>query len=735
MRTRNVIPSAIAIAVGMGGLYATGAVAQAAPPPANAVSQPASAVGEITVVAQKRSENIQNVPIAVSVATAAQIANIGIQSTQDLQIALPGLQTPTTSGFLLLHMRGVGSTALAPGNENSVSLYVDGVYIASAPGSILSLNNISQVEALKGPQGTLFGRNATGGVLLITTREPDSPAPNEFSVGYGNYDTTTASLYAHGAVAPDLFGDIALQGSHQGEGYGKNIFTGHDVYKDDVNIAARSKWLWKPSDNLTVHVGFDFEREEGSMVASNQVPGTLAEFGTTHIPQPWDVDQDFNPKESSSSGGVYGRIDYDFGGVKLTNITAYRDLNYYDRFDYDGTPNPTEDVKLTVNSSQITEEAELQSSKPSKLQWSVGLFYFHAEDSISPFELDLLGAYQAAAGLSSVSIADTETTNSIAGFAQATYEIFPETHLTGGLRYSYEKRDLTASEVAVLAGSNASLALIPSYASSISFEKPTWRLALDHRFSSELLAYVTYNRGYKSGGFNLLSPTDAPYNPEVLDAYEIGFKADLFDRRVRFNPSIFYYNYSNIQVSEYIRGGESIYNGARARLYGLDLDIDAVLTDQLTLHGGLEYLNATFTSFPNAVISTPLPMGGFLQTTGDATGNHLPDAPPFTATMTFDFKVPSSVIPNNWGDLLLSTTYAYNSGFYTEPDNHLHQNSYTDLSASVLWTLPNQRFTVRAWARNLTDAVIAENLATATQTTSRELFAPRTFGVTLGAKF
>jgi iron complex outermembrane receptor protein len=226
------------------------------------------------------------------------------------------------------------------------------------------------------------------------------------------------------------------------------------------------------------------------------------------------------------------------------------------------------------------------------------------------------------------------------------------------------------------------------------------------------------------------SPLAPAYLPEKLDAYEIGAKMDLFSKTVRLNPAAFYYNYNNIQVTQFTPTGGSLYNGAGAAVYGLDLDYAVVVSQQFTLSGGLEYLHTRFTSFPNAVISTPLLHGGYLQVAGNAAGNELPQAPKFTASLTGDYRLMATPI----GAFGLSGTYGYNNGYFTEPDNRLRQPSYNMVSASVKWTSLNDRYVVRLWGKNLANEVVATQLLTASQVVGEGLFPPRTYGITCDVK-
>jgi iron complex outermembrane recepter protein len=297
---------------------------------------------EIVVIAQKRSENLQNVPIAISTVSGSQLAAMAASSISAIADMTPALQMTTSQGSVAPHIRGVGSDI--PTVENSVAMYLDGVYIASPSAALLSLNNIQQVETLKGPQGTLFGRNATGGALLIETRDPTETFSSNMDVSYGNFQTAMFNGYVAGGLAPGLAADVAMHVSHQGEGYGRNLETGSDVYQTNLDLALRSKWVWAPTDMDTVHLIFDFARRYGSSATPDYIPrGTypsVLEYPpvTTPIPRPYDVNTFLDPSDSLDSGGVSARFDHLMSWAKFVSISAYRQQSFDVRFDITLTP-------------------------------------------------------------------------------------------------------------------------------------------------------------------------------------------------------------------------------------------------------------------------------------------------------------------------------------------------------------------------------------------------------------
>jgi len=294
---------------------------------------------EITIVAQRRRENLQDVPISVTAISGSQLAHSGVESTQDLPMSVPGLTMPQSAGYLLPHIRGVGTTTMGAGLENSVATYIDGVYIASPTAALLKFNDIQQVEVLKGPQGTLFGRNATGGAILIATREPAQDLQGEAHLGYGNYATLDSNLYVNGGISNDIAANLAVNYVRMGEGYGTNIFNGQDLYRTDRNLALRSAWKFDFSDVATLVVSLDYENTAGNMNSSiGEAKGVIPLFGALPpLRSVWDADVDTQPYERFSGGGASAKLTYDLGFGHLVSITAYRRSDYRVGFDGDET--------------------------------------------------------------------------------------------------------------------------------------------------------------------------------------------------------------------------------------------------------------------------------------------------------------------------------------------------------------------------------------------------------------
>jgi iron complex outermembrane receptor protein len=684
-------------------------------------------LAEVVVTAQKRSENAQNVPIAVSSLSASELQSSGVIDTSQLTTVVPGLSLGVTTQNFEPRLRGIGTGSNGPGIENPVALYVDGVYYASQLMGLDDLTDVSQVTVLKGPQGTLFGRNATGGVIQMTTRDPSSAFGAELQSELDNFLTTRNFAYVTGGIGSDLAANVSVHYTTQGNGWGRNVFDGADTHKIDHDWGARSKWQFTPSDSTTLKLSLDYSDLSNSLGPNlRPFPGTLP-FSPGYVPTSnvYDVDTYLTNHNQEKRGGGSITLDQDLGFAHLVNITAYRQYHFFTVFEPSATPVLGLDIPFVQDGKQFTEELQLISAPSTRFSWVAGAYYFSGHEILDPFVIHLYGPYNL--GLSEIDINDSEATHSVAGFAQATAEVLPQTNLTVGIRYTHERRGLSGTETGFVGPTIPIGPIVPYTDAEIDASKATWRVALDHKLAQDVLAYVSYNRGFKSGGFNAFDTTNPPYNPEVLDAYEAGIKSEWLDRRVRVNSAAFFYNYTDIQVTRYTNTAV-VYNGARAQLYGLDIDSAARVVAGLQLTAGLEWIHSQFTSFPNAQFSTPLPNGGVSVYSGDATGNRLPFTPSLMIDVGADYG-----IEVHGSRLNFNITSAYSGGYYSEPDNRLHQAAFDYLNAGISWASSDEKLNLRLWARNLLDkAVVAQFATGAPQGYSADFSnPPRTYGFTV----
>ena len=705
--------------------WAGSANAQSTPGDSSAAADEGNVVADIIVTAQKRSERLQDVPIAVTAVRGEQLEALNVQSSLDLRIVAPSLNSVPSGGYVANTIRSVGSFGFAPGIESPVGLYMDGVYIAAPISTELRLNNIRSVEVLKGPQGTLFGRNATGGVIQINTVDPSFTPRGRFYVEYGNYETAAGSAYVSGPITDELAADLSVLARTQQKGFGRNRITGKDVGATDHDVYLRSKLLWKPGPNTTVTaIGHYWDGRDGQSYSVG-VPGTLSGFipGLVQPDLGYDRATDVDLIHSAWSAGGTLKIDHDFNGVRLSNIVSYRTGTGFVLDDVDSTPFAVGTVFASQRDRQITEELQLSSIGQARLTWTAGLYYFRLKTGYyDPSGIKFL---LPPPGLS-LDFTASQIAESYAGYAQASYAIFDDTNLTLGGRYTHETRkEVDASQILRMGPIE-----IPTVFPDRKFtaNKFTYRISLDHRFSEDLMAYASFNSGFKSGGFSTGAPGAAPYRPENLDAYEVGFKSDLFDRRLRLNVAAYYYEYADMQVQQVGLISLDLTNAGSSRVYGAEADFTAILSDGLTLTGGFNWNDAKFERFPGCPISQP--QGGVPVVSGSCDGNQIPFASKFTGSAALSYAT------RIWGGKLqLSGNVYYNDGIYFEANNVLFQPSYTKFGGTMRWTADNG-ISITLFGSNLTDRRTRIGAGTQISGNARTSWAePRTYGVRLGYEF
>jgi iron complex outermembrane receptor protein len=614
------------VALAAAGAAWPAAVAAQTSPAGSGVAEEESGLGEIVVTAQKRAQNLQDVPVSVSSATGDQLATVGVTDTTQLNVAIPAINIRVTNSSFSPSIRGIGTAAINV--ENPVALYIDGVYYASQREGLRDFNDVEQISVLKGPQGTLFGRNATGGVVQIATKKPSFDFGGEVGASIDNYATLRTNAYLTGGLGDGIAASLSANYVTQGEGWGDNLTTGKETYKIDYNWSLRGQLLIEPSSDTSVRIIADYgRRSDNQATYFRPYPGTpLAIPGFDPPPNVYDSIVGLDPLSKLQGGGVSATIEQDLGFAQLTSISAYRNSVSEFRLDADATPLLLFHVDSPdTRNKSFSQELQLVSTSGSSVNWAAGIYYFNSSNTANDFSQSLGGPLAPLpTSVAKQMIFGREKVESIAPFGQLDFEILPRTRLTLGARWTYEKRTFQSAQSNLLNNGSIVPLVVPFDGASITEKKPTWRIAVDHEFADGILGYISLTRGFKTGGFNILNPANPPYETEQLDAYEVGLKTELFDRNLRLNIAGFFYDYSNLQVQQFVNGAQLTVNGAKAELYGIDVDFEAILARGLSVRGGFVWLHDEFTSFPNALLFTQRPGGGVASMPGDATGNRLP---------------------------------------------------------------------------------------------------------------
>lgn len=681
-------------------------------------------LAEIIVTAQRREANLQDVPVAVTSISGDSAAALGIRSVTDIQVAAPAINWGSGIGGANVSVRGISGTG-STGDESANAIYVDGVYNAVGASLLFSLNNIERIEIDKGPQGTLFGRNASGGAVQIFTRDPEFSPSIDAAFTYGNYDTVEAQAYLTGGLSDTLAADFAVFYSDQRDGWGTAVQTGEEAYLG-TNYSIRSKWKWVPDDLTSVVAIFSHNHVEPPILngGAQVLPGENKPYVGF-----FNVNSNFAATQKSIQNLGSLNIRRDIGFATLASISAYEHVDQPLRIDADYSPAPgvTTLPDYETNSRTFTQELQLLSNDESAIDWVVGLYYLWSRNyrfqSLSGF------AFSPAPGTPGVQQSEGNSpSTSYSAYGQATIPLGESTRLTGGLRYTIDERSISG----FLARNGVTLASPAVVAKSNTDKKLTWRASIDHDLTENILAYASATRGFKSGFYNVSNPTNPAVRPQVVDAYEVGFKTEFFDRRVRFNTSAFWYDFSNIQVRLNGITGPIFDNAAKGRIRGFDIDFEARPIPALQIQGGLTYLDSEYLNFANGPTFAISPTGGIVALPNtDQAGNNLVRAPKWAASIGAQYTIELG----DTGSLTLAGNYYYNDGFFFDPQNRVAQPSYNLLNASATWAI-NENFSLQFWAKNITDEEYFAQVDISAPTGDTFFPSPpRTYGATLRMHF
>jgi iron complex outermembrane receptor protein len=673
---------------------------------------------EVIVTAQRREQNLQSVPIAVTVITESMLqSSAGTLQTTDLARLSPGLVMNRDHQAAIMFLRGVGTTNDAFGFEPAVAIYVDGVYFPTPYAGIFQLSDAERVEVLKGPQGTLFGRNSTGGVIQVVTRTPDADRRTDVSVTYSSFHTIESSVYSNGAITDNLAGNLAIYAQDQSDGWGRNLFNGlRDAYKSrEVDIRGKLKWA---ADSTSFVLAADY-------ADSNSNTGSLAYLRPPSVypdhshPDFYDVNVNTEPFDKTTQKGVSGTIEHDFGKASLTSISSYRLNDTSLLIDNDLSSLPLLQVSLNARQPAVSQELRLASDSTSPLSWILGGYFFNFNTIYYQFNQGTqLGKnlYQA--------ISSYQHVRSYAEFAQATYAITSTLNLTAGVRYTDDSRLFNVSNAL---GTNP-----PAVANGLTgvVRRPSYRASIDNRFNDQLMAYMSFNQSFRTGAYNPASATAPLVRPEVGRSYEVGVKSDFFNRHLRINAAAFHYDFTDIQLQQNFAGITSTYNAASAKINGGELEVSALPFENLTLNGGLSVLDGHYGNFPGDPQTTPVPTGGSSTIYINGEGKDTIRTPPFTLNFSADY-----VIPTSTGDYKANLSYYHSARYAADPANVLFQNAYNTLNAVATWSSLSHTFDVSAWGRNLSEAKYCNRLNAASQGFVCAPAEPRTLGITLKFHF
>lgn len=713
--------------------YGEHAAAQAAQGESTERTAAPSALEEVVVTATRREERLQEVPISVSAVTSEALAASGVTDVRQVMFTVPGFTGGRNFGVLQPSIRGVGSTGNSPGDESNVAIYVDGVYQPHANGNIVDFVAIDRVEVLRGPQGTLFGRNATGGLVNIITPEPKFTAQTRVIAQYSQFEGASnigVRGYITGPITDSIAADLGILYSDS-QPYLDDLVRGGEL-GDARSLNARGKILFRPSERAEaiLTMGFADQRGgNGNIVAplggntvGNRIPGNI-------LPDnPYEVALSLRPRLEVKQSTFALRTKFDLGPVGLETTSGYLRDKVLQLSDTDASPVVISQNLTQIYTSTWSHEIRLLSQESERLKWIAGAYYYYMRGRARSDGVTGLPPDYSQARLTLVQPHVRVT--SLAAFGEGTYEVSDQLKLTLGARYTTENRHFTQRF-------NGTQPFSPQRVDDSSF---TYRATAQYFFAPRSHVYATYSTGFKSGVFNSYSVVRNYVDPETVDSIEIGLKSDPLPW-LRANIAVFDYAYDDLQVvaREVTAAGPVTYvllNAAKAKVRGADFEVQAVVSENLRLSATGSFIDPTYDSFPNAQVFQPIagpgggPPIGNLTATADVTGNDLIRAPRHTLSLAADWS------HEFYGGTLGVNVSAFRSAkTYYDFGNRLRQPAYTRLNAQVSWATEDERLRVRVFGTNLTDEVIIQQ-ATATPVTDQVTYErPREVGVALEVRF
>ncbi len=740
----------------------------------SALAQEAGVLEEIIVTAQKREQSLQEVPISVTAIGEQSIQEGRITSIQDVSLETPNFtMTQFNIGEPQYYIRGIGNSLDSAGSDPAVATFIDEVYVGRSSGTAMDLYDLDRVEVLRGPQGTLFGKNVVGGAVSIITKKPTDEFEARFGVTAGNYSQMVFRGLINGEIQENLAGKLSFS-RRQRDGYVDNVVDGGE-YHDEDNFSGRGQLLFTPSDTTDVLLGVDW--------SSDDQAGNCRNVNNLDLNDPLGLAVFYPPVIAATTGGdvrkcastegafqerdVLGtmlRVDHAFRGATLTSITAYRETDYAWREDLAGMPLGETPFNLVdtaeEDADQISQELRLASDGDGSLEWLVGAFYLKEDVNRRERYIGSFGAPLAAQGFNllngDVSFNQVNTTTSTALFGKVDWHITDRLTWSIGGRYARDEKEIEqavenfedpAFDSAVLSAilgvpvelvvlgipvnGPAELLTFINTGDPGALNTPYFTEAdeswsefvpstnLRYQFADDGFVYLTVARGYKSGAFVSQTTTAqaaaTPLDPEIATNYEVGVKSEFLNNRLRLNAAVFRMDYEDLQVFR-LEGSLLVGANAEATSQGLELDATVLVTDNWVLNANYGYLDAEYDRFVSG--------------NQDFTGNRLPRAPEnsfsITSNYNYDFAGGSS--------LNFNLNYAYQDDFFHDPSNAngSGEDAYGLLRAGLTWTSADGAWDVTAWGKNLTDEEYRTHTIISNIAGTVDLWGmPRTYGVTV----
>lgn len=659
----------------------------------------------ITVTARRREESLREVPVAVSALSSARLEQTGAVDITALQAQTPNATVQVARGSnstLISFIRGVGQQDPLWGFEPGVGLYVDDIYIARPQGAVLDIFDVERIEVLRGPQGTLYGRNTIGGAVKYVTRRLGTEPRAEASLSVGSFN----QLDAIGTVALPISDQFAIGGSvarYTRDGFGSNLTTGADHYNKDVT-AFRLSAEFTPNDSLFFRLAYDQVNDDSNPRHGHRLVAGVTP-GSDVLPNVYDTRAGLGDSNTVESDGISFTGEWRINDVlTVRSITARREGNTDTVIDFDGTPGATLDIPAYYADEQFTQEFQLL-FETDRMQGVAGFYYLDGTAE---------GAFDTVLGAAGITIGTggfVETT-SYAVFADVNFDLSENLRLSVGARYTEDEKTGFVNRATYLGvgrtpltGGPAAAPLVQNtlYTNTRTFNQFTPRISLSYDLNEDLTTYASFSQGFKSGGFDMrgdasLTPnTVNGYDPETVDNYEIGLKGSAFGGLMNFSSAIFYSEYTDQQVTTQVPAGANVAsfvdNVGSSTIYGAEFEATVFLADNLTAFMSLGYLEASFDEFIRFNIGT----GQFENISDQVVFQNAPQWSGYLgATWTN---------PVFGGELAVTPAISYRSSYnqFEFPNALLDEDGYTLVDLTAIWNSPNGNWSLALAGRNLTD--------------------------------
>lgn len=684
---------------------------------ASVVAQQAAAqqkndeIPEVVVTAQKRSESASRTPLALTAMTGEDLANRGVTTAADLTNVTPNVQIGTADGGNTnIYIRGIGSNNTTEGGDPAAAFHLDGVYLARPDEARAAFFDISRIEVLRGPQGTLYGRNATAGAVNVITAKPEDTFGGKMSFELGSYRERRAEGMLNIPVNDALSLRVAVMGEHH------DNYVGNKASNNSQNTAAgRFHALLKFSKDSTLLLSADRTQINGPDNPGVPLPLAAAK-GSAGQYNPDSLAADARATYS----GVSAEWNYDLGAATFTYLGAHRTKSKQaSALDVGSFGNSASGS--TDDASQNSHELRLSSNGGGLWKWVGGLYFFdETQDTSSSFGNGVL-----------VSMSPAFKSKSRAAFGQATYSVTDALRVTAGLRATRDEKHSHGATSTFNLG-----APLTSYTEADkSWSNTDGKLGVDYEISKGTMLYATATSAYKAGGFNSSNAAaNLPvtyYNPEKLRALEAGVKTRFWGAKGQFNASVFHYDYKDLQVGTIISVGSgagvsTVNNAASATINGMEADVKVKVGADGRFDAALAYTDASYDTFHNCVYEPTTEVK-------DCSGNALRNAPKATLSLGYEHQ-----IALEWGNLVLRADTRFSSKYYNDDTNSalFRQAGYRKSDLSVRYNAPDYKWYAMAYLRNLENRnVMASRYPAVVGSSYGYMAAPRTMGVTVGTSF